>query len=257
MNEPLVVSETSLSVAWARAFLALMEKGASMRTPAVISINGIEDGHSLENSKIRTALDETLKKNSDSSCATVANTIFPQSMWNPNAENDAALLYQRYEKAWEGIKKCPQNRNGVYFRRLAAYHPKGSTAKPTNQLQFIVENYAGGNHRKSAMQAAILDPTRDHTANRQKGFPCMQQVAFTPLKNDGLTVTGYYATQYVFEKAYGNYLGLLNLGRFMGKQMGMELRQVVCIASVLSRGAPTKEALDPLALKVSELLKIK
>ena len=82
----------------------------------------------------------------------------------------------------------------------------------------------------------------------------MQQVAFTPLGDDGLTVTGYYATQYLFEKAYGNYLGLLHLGRFMGKQLGVELRQVVCVSSFLARGAPTKGALAPLADRVSKIL---
>src|SRR5687768_7538818 len=102
-------------------------------------------------------------------------------MWNPALPNDASALFNRYEKAWRGIKTCPQNRKGVYFRRLTSYQSEGAIAQPINQLEFIVKNYLAGNHRKSAMQASILDPTRDHTNNRQKGFPCMQQVAFTPL----------------------------------------------------------------------------
>ena len=82
----------------------------------------------------------------------------------------------------------------------------------------------------------------------------MQQVAFTPLSNNELSITGYYATQYQFEKAYGNYLGLYNLGRFMAKQLGMELTQVVCMASVLKRGAPPKASLEGLAADLSDLL---
>ena len=171
--------------------------------------------------------------------------------------DNAQLLFNRYEKAWLGIKKCPQNRNGVYFRRLTSFNPAGSNDKPVNQLDFIVRNYLAGNHRKSAMQASIFDPTRDHTANRQKGFPCMQQVSFTPLADGLLSVTGYYATQYQFEKAYGNYLGLYHLGQFMAHQLNMTLSEVTCIASVLSRGDAKKHELMPLVDKLEKILLVK
>ena len=50
---------------------------------------------------------------------------------------------------------------------------------------------------------------------------------------DGLSVVAFYATQTLEEKAYGNYLGLLRLGRFMAQEMGLEFKDVVCIASDL------------------------
>lgn len=254
MKSGLVIAESSISDAWAKAFLALMEKGGDVRHPSIVRIDGLESLNPIEDFAIRSALDRTLKEQNQSSCATVGNTIFPVSMWNPSNLNHASVLFERYEKAWAGIKKCPQNRNGVYFRRLMSFHAANSTDAPINQLEFIVKNYLAGNHRKSAMQASIFDPSRDHTANRQKGFPCMQQVSFTPLTENLLSVTGYYATQYQFEKAYGNYLGLFNLGKFMARQLNMELSQVVCIASVLSRGDAKKGALVPLAEELEKIL---
>lgn len=256
----LMVTEPNLSRAWAKAFLETMEKGGSTRHPSVVTIN-IIDGQDIEDKAIRSLLDIELKKFKKNSCSTVANTIFPTSLWNANSQNDDVELYERYGRAWPGIKKCPANRNGVYFRRLTAYQPKvedkDPLPKPVNQLKSVIDTYAKGNHRKSALQAAIFDPTRDHSDQRQKGFPCMQQVAFTPLPNGGLSVTGIYATQLQFEKAYGNYLGLYWLGRFMAKHLNLKLRQVVCMAAVLQRSDEQdvkKNQLQPFSDELRALL---
>jgi thymidylate synthase len=244
MTTPLCVSACNISLAWGKVFCHLMDPGLSERHPAIVTIGPLDNGASIEDTRIRELIDRELRNHHESSCGTVANTIFPRSLWNPSAKDNADTLYKRYDKAWEGIKKCPANRNGVYFRRLTCYQPKDRAATPVNQLKFISETFARGNHRRSALQASILDPTRDHSNHRQKGFPCLQQVSFTPLRNGKLSVTGFYATQYQFEKAYGNYVGLYWLGRFMAAQMNLTLTQVVCVASVLERGVPTKAALS-------------
>ena len=49
----------------------------------------------------------------------------------------------------------------------------------------------------------------------------------------GLSVVAFYANQTLIEKGYGNYLGLYRLGKFMAASMGLELKEVVCIASAL------------------------
>ncbi len=245
------IVESNLSRAWANTFLALMEASGGQLHPSLVSIADFGDRDDLEEEGIRELLDDELRRHGESLSASVSGTIFPLSMWNPALPNNADALYARYEKAWPGIQKCSANRNGVYFRRLTAFDPKDSTHKPVNQLKFVINTYKSGNHRKSALQAAILDPRRDHTNSRQKGFPCLQQVAFTPLPNEGMSVTGFYATQYQFEKAYGNYLGLYWLGRFMAKQLGLELRQVICMANVLKLGNANKSELGAFADRLS------
>jgi hypothetical protein len=67
-------------------------------------------------------------------------------------------------------------------------------------------------------------------------------------------VTGVYSTQYLFEKAYGNYLGLYDLGRFMAHELSLELAQLNCIASVAKRGDLKKGDLRPLAAELREIL---
>jgi thymidylate synthase len=121
-------------------------------------------------------------------------------------------------------------------------------------LNHVIETFRGGNHRHSALQASVFDPTRDHTNNRRRGFPCLQQVAFDA--SDGnLEVTGFYALQHHVPKAYGNYLGLCWLGRFMAHQMGLRLTQVTCMASSLKLGdGCTKSSLEPLRVTLEPIL---
>lgn len=255
MIQPLIIPpESNLSVAWAKAFIELMKPGQEVRHPAIITIQGFDITGEIENAKIRERLNQELKKHNKNSCETVAGTIFPASMWNPLLPNDAEVLFERYNRAWPGIKLCQTNRKGVYFRRLTSYQSKVEGNAPVNQLQFIIDTYKQGNHRKSAMQAAIFDPSRDHSNSRILGFPCLQQVTFTPIGDDQLSIAGFYAKQLHFEKAYGNYLGLYQLGQFMAKQLGLKLTQVICIASCLERSEFNKGELKILENDLQKIL---
>jgi thymidylate synthase len=243
-SEPFIPSSKNLSMAWAEVFLKLMDQGTEELSPVIVTVTDIdEQGVAKEIPAFRQRLDQELAAHGEQRCHTVANTIFPESLWNPAAENNAKKLFERYERIWPTVQKYPLNRRGVYFRRLTAYAPKGSTSESINQLQHIIDTYKGGNHRRSALQAVLFDPTRDHTHSRQQGFPCLQQVAFTPLNRSGLSVTGFYPMQYQFERAYGNYLGLCRLGRFMARQMSLSLVQMTCIAVVTQRGNYSKSSL--------------
>jgi len=231
MSKLYVAKSANLSLAWAEVFFKLMERGSSELAPAVISISEFDERFlPVQIPEIQRAIDAV----NDQRCRTVASTIFPNSLWRPEAENDAQRLYERYERVWPVVKKCRPNAKGVYFRRLTAFRPEGSAEgqASVNQLAHVIETYRQGNHRHSALQASIFDPTRDHTHSRQRGFPCLQQVAFG-VSDGALEVTGFYALQHHVPKAYGNYLGLCWLGRFMAKQMDLRLSQVTCIASSL------------------------
>lgn len=237
---------SSLSRAWAESFLHAMGPGVTDISPLVVTIDEITDGTVVECCQIRDLLDTQLRSRGKPTCQTVASTIFPESLWNPGSPDDAEDLYRRFDAAWPEIHQCRPNRRGTYFRRLTAYCPKDGS-DPVNQLKQVVSTYRAGNHRRSALQAAIFDPTLDHNDCRQLGFPCLHQVAFTPLNEDGLGVTGFYGMQYLFEKAYGNYVGLCRLGRFMAKQMGLRFVRLVCVASVATLGGVSKAELRAFA----------
>jgi hypothetical protein len=256
-SEPFSPRSRNLSYAWAEIFLKLMSRGVQHLPFVITNITDFEEEEPVEDPALRERLDLELETHGEQSCHTVANTIFPQKLWRPNAGDTPQAVYERYSRIWPYIKRHPANRRGVYFRRLTSYSPKvdGQDTLPINQLQHIIDTYNSGNHRRSALQAPIFDPTRDHTDNRQGGFPCLQQVIFTPDDQGGLTLTGLYVTQYFFEKAYGNYLGLCHLGRFMAANMGLSLVQVICIASIAKLGNSSKNGLQTLADDVAAILR--
>ena len=247
-----VISESNLSVAWARAFIRLMAVAGGEISPLIVTVDCTRDNAISEHIDIRNALDLELVKYGEFSIETVANTIFPQSLWNQKRNRD--LLYKRYIKIWPKIRKHIQNRRGTYFQRLIAFN---DDTHPVNQLEHILSGWNSGLHRHSALQAAIFDPKRDHVRNRVLGFPCLHQVAFTPGSiggKKGLFVTGFYATQHIFEKAYGNYLGLCRLGQFMSAEMGLPLLGMNCIAAKGRIGDHTKKSIDGLRQNMLQTL---
>jgi len=243
-KELLSIQETNLSHAWAQAFLAAT---TGEILPLIVSVTGFIDNQPIEDLSIRQALDQALRRNDQFVCETVASTVFPLSLWNPAMNREQ--LFQRYKDVLPTLKKLePSNKYGLYFERLIAF---GTPPRNINQLDHIIRTYQGGNHRRSALQASIFDPSVDHTNQRQRGFPCMQQVVFTPCGNGEMTITAFYAIQHLFEKAYGNYLGLCHLGRFMAQELGLRLTRMTCIASVAKMGDVNKSDIQELCQAIS------
>lgn len=254
MSSLVPIENSNLSLAWAEAFLALMQPGCTEIAPLAVTVTGIDGDNIDEHEGIRKLLDKALAAH-NGSCNTVANTIFPQSLWNP--KRDRSLVYERYLKhAWPRVQKCPANRRGTYFQRLVAFG-NGNEA-PVNQLEHVIGTWHKGNHRHSALQLSIFDPRRDHNDCRQMGFPCLHQVCFTPLGTNGsagLAVTGFYATQHIFEKAYGNYLGLCRLGHFVAHETNLRLVRMTCIAASARLGNVEKTEVTSFASALRGLVR--
>jgi len=238
------INEENLSIAWAKAFIATMKYPEI--SPMTITVTGLGNENIPECSEIRNELDRFLTDNLLRSCHTVANTIFPITLWNRNKER--GLLYQRYLRSLSQIHSDKANCHGVYFERLIAY------GNGTNQLEYIIQTYIKGNHRRSALQASIYDPTCDAKDQRQRGFPCLQQVGFARMSKSGLSVTGYYPKEYIFDRGYGNYLGLCRLGQFMATEMGLELAKMTCFVGVAVVGIMNKTPLRDLENRIERYI---
>jgi hypothetical protein len=246
--------EASLSQAWAKAFLACLEPGCDEIVPLVVTVTGFSGGLVLEDAPIRNLLDRALKASDMQACGTVASTIFPRSLWN--IERDRSSLYDRYRHILPRIKKGDsRNRYGTYFERLIDYAPNAADLRKKaksphdrggqgffNQLEHIIGTFRDGNHRRSALQASTFYPALDLTHQRQRGFPCLQHVAFSHLPRGRLAITGFYAYQYLFERAYGNFLGLCDLGNFVAHELGLSLARMSCVAAVAKRDIRVRDA---------------
>lgn len=228
----IVVKKADLSDAWTEAMKAVSARGVNSITPLVVNITGFTDGVPSENLDVRKVVDDELRTHGAKYVAieTTANLIFPQTIWRLHRKSGASVFFERYAKhVAPRLRKADlRNRKGTYFERLVNYGG-------VNQLEHILSTWNAGNHRTSALQAIIFDPREDHTKQPFLPFPCLDYVAFAP-DEGGLSVVAFYAQQYVFDRAYGNYLGLCRLGAFMAEEMKLELRQVTCIAGSAKMG---------------------
>jgi hypothetical protein len=239
-NSTLIIEDDNLSVAWGRLFVKISESGKKLQpTPLIIKIsnNGSID---LEHPDIRMELDIELEKIGRPCVDTVANTIFPQTLYDNSRNRET--FYERYIRMYPRIKKYRWSNNspnkfGTYFGRMIAFgfDRSGNNKETINQLENVIEYYIyydkiGKSFRLSGLLTSIFDPFYDSSKAALRGFPCLHQVQFHPDRDSGvLSVTGLYPTQYVFSKAYGNYLGLWRLGEFVAAEIGLKMGQLVCV----------------------------
>lgn len=242
------MADANLSVAWGRTLLHALERGREELAPMVVVIDGFEDGFPEESPVIRAAVDDALDRLDKRSVTTTANTIFPDGMWMRSDDRDD--LYGRYQKILPRLHRMPGNSYGTYFERLTSW---GASAEsdPVNQLENVIAAYESGIKRRTALQASVFDPRRDLTRQPLRGFPCLEHVTFGPIRGANLEVTGFYATQYIVDRAYGNCVGLAELGRFVAGELGLQLTKVTCVASVGQLGV-TKSSVADLAAVVTE-----
>lgn len=203
-TSPVLVDESDLSRAWAKAVLHVLDHPGPEISPLILSVSGFdEDGGVIETPDVRIALDTLLLAKQMRSVEDVAFTIFPQRIWQV-VQGDRAALFKYYRDAFPRYQAMnpKDNHRGLYFERLVSY---GRGPCDGNQLEWILSQFEGREGvRRSMFQASVFDPERDHVANAQLQFPCMQHVSFEPTKA-GLVVNAFYATQQLFVKAYGNY----------------------------------------------------
>jgi hypothetical protein len=228
------IEEADLSVAWAKALRLACANGREV-APLIVSVVAQEDGSIRETPSIRSEIEAVLKTAKKQSVETVAGTIFPQSLWNPKAPR--AQLFDRYTRILPKLKTANKlNRNGMYFERMI---DGGPSAQP-NQLEHIIATFTERSGvRRSMLQVATFDPKVDHSREARKMFPCLQHVTFAPSEG-ALNINAFYATQFLVERGYGNYLGLCRLGTFVAHELGLPLGRLTCLVGVaqceLSKG---------------------
>lgn len=241
-----------------------MDRSDRNLRPLTISIGGVT-GLPVEDLRIRQTLDSTLVSNGKFTCDVSALTIFPYKHWIRDGRPPYQELFAWYLKKFLPRLKArdSRNRNGTYFERMIDF--QGVRVKDgkllndgKNQLEHIIKIWPKDSHhprpRQSALQVACFDPVKDHTGSVRSGFPCLQQVSFTYDNNKGLAINAYYPTQYIFDRAYGNFLGLCHLGHFMAHELGLELIRFSCFVGHPELGDINKDDLRGLEKIVREIV---
>lgn len=197
-----------------------------------------------EEAAIRDEVDKLLANRGLQTVDTVASTIMPVALAGLCSTHDE--LVKRYRDRYEVIKRFPKNSWGTYFGRLVAY-PIGHDKRPApvDQLAPVIKALRGRQAVAAQYETAvataedmsgpseIIDPgvlIHHPTRGRHgRGAPCLSTVAFQR-DADRVHAIAHYRSHFLIERAYGNYLGLGWLVRYIAEQSGLRAGQLTVVA---------------------------
>lgn len=256
VNRPVVIDYPCLSRAWGAALLYAFDSTDQTRAPIVVSVSNFAGELPPEDAQIRSAVDKELALCAMNSVRVSGMMIFPFDVWCRRGR-PACSEYSEFcvHKLLPRLKARDQrNRLGTYFERMmdftGATHQKvrgvkKQEFKTVNQLTHVIDLLKNPARwaRQSALQLACFDPAKDHTRQPVRGFPCLQQVSITHDGTNRIAINAYYPTQYIFDRGYGNYLGLCHLGAFIADQTGLVFSRLNCFVGDPQRGKISKTKL--------------
>jgi hypothetical protein len=261
MSEPIPVGSTNLSHAWAMALLQVAKGPLNNPPPLVVSITGFDkENLPLEDVRVRQALDTELIARNRNSVEVSSLVVFPYKAWDrrgrPSCEEFSQWCLEKYVPRLKALNK-KDNSRGLYFERMMRFPYRDSQGRlhSHNQLKYVIDWWrehrgtSGSRPRRSGLQMSCFDPREDHNRLPRLAFPCLQQVglSYDPRDKDSLILNAFYPTQFLLDRAYGNYLGLCHLGAFLSHQIGVKLIRMNCFVGCAQLGnGVKKEQIKPL-----------
>lgn len=250
MTKPHIITNSNLSLAWAEALLHVLD-GAE--DSLIVALRDLDGNLPQQDSEIAVELDRLLTEHQIPRIAHTALTIVPYESWIRRGRceiEDLASWYMSF--LYPRLKaRCSKNSHGTYFQRLVAYTGVKNNGtkleiREINQIAYLINFWRkreekGGRPRQSALQLSCFDPAKDDNGSPLAGFPCLQQISFTYHESGSLEMTSYYPTQYIFDRAYGNYLGLCQLGHMIAHLIGVKFTRFTCITARPEIGNLPKE----------------
>lgn len=243
----------------------------------IVNLTVTIDNPGLEDLGIRRALELELARRvqtgaqpAPQSVHTVANTLFPLSLYVPGRDDSADRFFEA-AIAGQRSRHGTSARWGTYIGRFVDYPgPKGRA----NQLALLLEQLrAGGVAWKDRYELAASIPDQDgppdaddqwreppatleaaghntarrprrsvasardlrvisdpHSDHHARGGPCLAHVSLT-MFDDRLHLTAIYRRQSYVARAYGNFLGLARLQHFLAAESGHQVGELMIIAT--------------------------
>lgn len=207
-------------------------------TPSHSAVNfnvRIADAAQPEHPGIRAMADRLLEAGGLQPIACVRNTIFPAA-WASRLPEPGELA-EFYRRQYGTLRRFPKNKSGTYFGRIVEY-PMGrdDLGDSFDQLADVVQKLRAETHVKpggtrarrlsSRYQINIWKPG---DIPNGRGFPCLAHLAFH-LVEERLHMLAHYRNQYLVERAYGNYLGLAELQRYVAAAAGIATGELMVVA---------------------------
>ncbi len=218
--------------AWVKACLYLLD-----REPVNTLILHITDPvrFSPGDNAVIAAVDRLLRDHNAYPISTVANTIFPQSLYRPG---EPAKLYERYRKIYPRMKRRAPDW-GRYFDRMIRWPLDTKKLKPKdkasyrepNQLQQLIDNLNKyGPPDKKQVYNQMYELTLFHPeidAGHGSGRQCLSFIEIKPeVMADGrrlLHMTALYRNHSYVARTLGNLIGLTRLLQFIAGESDYEV----------------------------------
>lgn len=204
------------------------------------------------------AVDDVLQRKGKHPVTTVANTLFPSSLypdpgfdWSPDLtdaeaarlDSAAETLYTEYGRILPSLRRLNGNHSGTYFSRMITW--PGNVGNGRNQLDDRI-HYLRIAHTNRQMthnaddiavsgDAELDDPIvsgiQEYAASdiRQIGFPCLVHIDLS-VHAGALSLTAVYRHWHLITRALGNLVGLARLQRFLAQQTGYDAGELVVLA---------------------------
>ncbi len=183
--------------------------------------------------------------------STVANTIFPQSLYIERLGEGAESHLYDLERRARRVTHV-RNQRGTYFERMVAWpidNPRnGQPTQTFNQLDQAVtrlrrlheQGLQRGNQFEIGLTAPgdqsialpIVVPGRDR---QTMGFPCLSHVSLS-LQKGIVHMTALYRNHEFIARGYGNYVGLGRALRFVAQQSGWPIGELTCVSASVGVG---------------------
>jgi hypothetical protein len=181
-------------------------------------------------------LDDLLKKYDHYSVSTVAGTIFPQGLY---ARFGSKGVYETYPNVV--YPRIKENSWGRYAYRIV--RRRDGPGKYINPLELMVNKLKRQLQGDRTFRAVYELPTVEDQeiatydasldADRLLPHPCLSHLSFKVSEdNKQLMLTALYRSQYFFQKALGNLIGLAQLHRFVALETGLAPSNLVCLAAL-------------------------
>jgi thymidylate synthase len=218
-----VPTVTTCAQAWVAAASALVEQGDSAFN-VIIDVEKPVEYTQTDNAVI-SMVDGFLRRHDVEPISTVANTIFPHSIF---LAHGSPRFYDVYLRGFDRLSETKQW--GRYFERLTRHQTADGTWY--NPLQALIEKLrdnTGDRTYSSAYELAVYDPLRDSRFLR--GGQCLSFLSFKVNADRGLNLTVMYRNHTYITRCLGNLIGLGRLQSFVASESNLAVGSLTCVST--------------------------
>jgi thymidylate synthase len=227
--------QKSCARAWVAAALKVSPSGEAFNV-----VIDVEDPNAFDekDNQVINLVDRFLRGHSVGPISTVANTLFPQSLYR---KHGSPQFYGEYLNTY---KRLTKSKNwGRYFLRMTRRMTEGNKktkveklddSKTYNPLQDLIDKMRDHKAKNKCVRAmheiAIYDPMFDRK-HYSRGGPCLSLLSFKRHPEHGLLLTAVYRNHSYITRCLGNLIGLGRLQAFVAKEVGIPVGSLTCIST--------------------------